>query len=569
MYRDIYNWMERELHLESSKILMIRKYAYQNACTDIKAVIDNKICTRDQLLKAIKDIYQMDAFDGNITKVKPIREMTISDMVTDGFIVTRNPENAMQILILLTKPQSKLVVIERVKESGAAGDIVVKFIFDSNFEIWKNSNKKDINENKLNAVASSLGNTRSVFDEKYDADEEELNLDSIVGIVNNVILEAVNENASDIHIEPCEEEIKIRFRVDGILKIHSIIANKAIHPQIVTRIKVLAKMDTNNFKTPQSGKINMIILDKEVDMRISTLPSIYGEKVTIRILVSQNVKIRTLEELGIKEDIAEKLRYLAAHPHGIILISGPTGSGKSSTLASVLTEINSNDSCLVTIEDPVEYKIKDATQVNVSEVTGLTFASVLREVLRQDPDIIMVGEIRDTETAKTAMTASSTGHLVFSTLHTNGAASAIARLSDMGVDHYMISDSLIGVLSQRLIKKLCPNCKKPHVVNKDDVGKYRLPKYMLGKEVYKACGCTKCSGGYDGRTIVPELLEVTESIQMAIHDRVSSKEIERIAIKQGMVKQTTYAYNLVCEGVTSIEEVFRIFGGVSSEEAGN
>lgn len=567
MYKDIYNWAERELYLESSKILMIKKYAYQNACTDIKAVMDNNICTRDQMVKAIKDIYQMETYEGNITGIKPIREMGIADMVTDGFVVTRNPENAMQVLILLTKPQSKLVIIGKVKESRAAGEIVVKFIFDDDFETWKNSNKKDINENKLNAVASSLGNTRSVFDEKYDADEEELSLDSIVGIVNNVILEAVNENASDIHIEPYEEEIKIRFRVDGILKVHSIIANKAIHPQIVTRIKVLAKMDTNNFKTPQSGKINMIILDKEVDMRISTLPSIYGEKVTIRILVSQNVKIRTLEELGIRNVLAEKLRYLAARPHGIILISGPTGSGKSSTLASVLTEINKSDSCLVTIEDPVEYKIKDATQVNVSEVTGLTFASVLREVLRQDPDIIMVGEIRDTETAKTAMTASSTGHLVFSTLHTNGAASAIARLSDMGVDHYMIADSLIGVLSQRLVKVLCPHCKKPHVVNQEDVSKYRLPKYMLGKEVYKACGCSKCNGGYAGRTIVPELLEVTESIQMAIHDRVSSKEIERLAIKQGMVKQTTYAYDLVKEGVTSIEEVFRIFGGVSSEEA--
>lgn len=565
MYKDIYNWIERNLEIETSKILALKTYAFKAGCSDIQAVIENKVCSVDEIKRAIRETYNMDTYSEDIRSVRPMKGISISDMVDNEFIASEVLGKLDQTLVLITKPQAKLAIVEKIK-TKINGEITVMYMFNSDFDIWKKNNSTDINDTKLNAVVSNIGVSNANPNEKYDANEEEINSESVVGIVNKLIFDAVNENASDIHIEPQESVIKIRFRVDGILKIHSTIASKGIHPQIVNRIKVLGKMNTNNFQTPQSGKINMTILNKEVDMRISTLPTIYGEKVTIRILISGNVKIRTLEELGIPLEIAKKVRYIAAHPHGIILVSGPTGSGKSSTLASILTEISSTEECLITIEDPVEYKIKEAAQINISNVTGLTFASVLREILRQDPDIIMVGEIRDAETARTAITASNTGHLVFSTIHTNSAVSTITRLVDMGVDYYMIADSLIGVISQRLVKVLCPNCKKEHKITVGDTEEYKLPKSLIGQSVYNPCGCHKCNNGYIGRTIVPEIMEINEPIMEAIHNQESSQFIEAIAIKYGMVKQLDYAYSLVLEGKTSMSEVFRTFGGVSDEK---
>lgn len=566
MYKDIYHWLEINKKVDSKRLSEIRKYALENRCSDIQAVVDSKVCSREEIIRAVKEIYLLETFEGNTGDLKPVRELSVSGMVDDGYMVSSNPYKPGEVLLLISRPQSKLALMEKVRAAKVTGNISVMFMFNSDFDIWKKSNEMFINDTKMNTVVSNIGVVNDVKSRKYEADQEEIDSDSVVGIVNKLISAAVDSNASDIHIEPSENKITVRFRIDGVLKVHTTISNVAIHGQIVNRIKILAGMDTNNFQTPQSGKINMSILDKEVDMRISTLPSIYGEKVTIRILVSRNVKIRTLEELGVKPNMAEKLRYLAANPHGIILVSGPTGSGKSSTLASIMTELNSEESCIITIEDPVEYKIDGATQVNVSDATGLTFASVLREVLRQDPDIIMVGEIRDVETAKIAVAASNTGHLVFSTIHTNGAVGTLSRLADMGVEPYMIADSLIGVLSQRLVKVLCDKCRKPHEIDLIDIKKYRLPKSMVGKTVYNPCGCHYCNKGYKGRTIVPELLEMNSNIRAAIHDKKSSQEVESLAERQGMKKQLEYAYELALEGTTSLEEVYRKFGGVQDEE---
>lgn len=570
MYKDIYSWVEEVKHLEPSKILELKRTAFNNKLSDVQAILSSGLCSRQEICKAIKDIYNLDTFYGDINSLRPIKEISLSKMLDSGYMIASSPDEPGVILVLLTDPTVKLVIQNELKNAGIQGKIKNRFILADDIESWKKKNQTEVNNTKLNAIASNINTGGAKTDDsKYKADEEEINDETIVGLVNKIIFEAANEEASDIHIEPLEENIIIRFRIDGILKIHSTIEDKRIHPQIINRIKIMAKMDTNNFLTPQSGKINMEILGKEVDMRISTLPSIYGEKVTIRILVSQNVTIRSLEELGVNAEMCDQIRYLADHPYGIIIISGPTGSGKTSSLASILTEISDVGQNIVTIEDPVEYKIKGATQVNVNEATGLTFANVLREILRQDPDIIMIGEVRDIETAKIAVTASNTGHLVFSTLHTNSAVSVIGRLIDMGVDNYMIADSLIGVINQRLVKVLCNKCKREHVINDEDVRKYKLPKRMLGKAVFEPCGCSDCNKGYTGRTIVPEILTVNNKIKEAVHNKESSQVIEQLALENGMTKQIDYAYELVLNGKTSLHEVYRLFGGVADEKNNN
>ena len=307
------------------------------------------------------------------------------------------------------------------------------------------------------------------------------------------------------------------------------------------------------------------------DIRVSTMPAIEGEKVVLRILNSQQGSARTLPELGFKQQSEKTLRRMFERPYGIVLVSGPTGSGKSSTLAAILNELNTEDTCMITIEDPVEYRISGATQVNVNPAAGLTFASVLRETLRQDPNIIMVGEIRDKETAEISMQASNTGHLVFSTIHTNSALSAITRLNDMGIDGYLVADNIIGIVSQSLIRKLCPHCKKKHIITEEDVEKYYAPHELVGVEAYQAgSGCDHCNGtGYMGRTVAFEILEMSPAITHAIHDRLSTAEIEKIAEKQHFVKKLDYAYELIREGVTTLHEVSRVIGGINSEKADN
>ena len=326
-------------------------------------------------------------------------------------------------------------------------------------------------------------------------------------------------------------------------------------------------MDVNNSRTPQSGKIRY----STYDIRVSTMPAVGGEKVVLRILNSQQGSARTLPQLGFKPASEKILRRMFNRPFGIVLVSGPTGSGKSSTLAAILNELNTEDVCMITIEDPVEYRISGATQVNVNPAAGLTFASVLRETLRQDPNIIMVGEVRDKETAEISMQASNTGHLVFSTIHTNSALSAITRLNDMGIDGYLVADNIIGIVSQSLIRKLCPKCRKKHIITEEDVEKYYAPRSMIGVESYVAGdGCEHCNGtGYSGRTVAFEILEMTPAITNAIHSRASTGDIEKIAESQNFVKKLDYAYDLVREGTTTLHEVSRVIGGINSEKADN
>lgn len=371
----------------------------------------------------------------------------------------------------------------------------------------------------------------------------------IIRFVNSLFMKAIEKRATDIHLEPRENDISIRLRIDGIL--HNFPAPpKSAYPGIVTRLKILSNLDIAERRLPQDGRIKIKIGLKEVDIRISTLPTIYGEKVVMRLLDKEKL-ILNMEELGFEQEDLEKFQKALKKPYGMIIVTGPTGSGKTTTLYSGLNFINTPEKNIITIEDPVEYEIEGINQVQVKPKIGLTFATVLRHILRQDPDVIMVGEIRDLETAQISIQAALTGHLVISTLHTNDTVSTISRLYYMGVEPYLIADALNIVLSQRLVRKICEECKTI-----DEEGTIALKNMGIeGVKAYKGKGCNICDfTGYYGRTGIYEVLEFTEEIKKMILEKKSDDEIRNYARKNGMKTLREAAINKVIKGITTFSE---------------
>ena len=354
----------------------------------------------------------------------------------------------------------------------------------------------------------------------------------IVRLVNSIFEQAITSRASDIHIEPFENEIKVRYRIDGVL--YDVLKlDIGILSSLVARIKIIGNMDIAEKRIPQDGRTTYIFSDKIYDMRISSLPCVYGEKIVVRV-IDKSAFVRSKAELGLTEEDEEKFNKLIAAPHGIILVCGPTGSGKSTTLYTILNELNTGTRNIITVEDPVESTIEGINQVEVNTKAGLTFAAALRSILRQDPDIIMIGEIRDRETADMAIRAAITGHLVLSTIHTNDAASAITRLVDMGIENFLISSSLVGVISQRLVRKLCSYCKEPYEPSEEE--KILLDiKQDENVKLYRKRGCHICDRkGYYGRTGVYEILIVTKELRKLINKKdVSSEEIKELLSNRG------------------------------------
>lgn len=378
----------------------------------------------------------------------------------------------------------------------------------------------------------------------------------VVKLVNTIIGNAVILKASDIHIEPFEDIVRIRARVDGQLQ-KMLEIPKNSHNSLVTRIKILANLNIAEKRVPQDGRILTRVNGKEVDLRVSVLPTINGEKVVIRIL-ARNVELIDKQKLGMRNDDLVKLNSILSNPYGIILVTGPTGSGKSTTLYAVLSELNTIQQNIITVEDPVEFSINGINQVNVNVKTGLTFASGLRSILRQDPDVIMVGEIRDGETAEIAVRASITGHVVLSTLHTNDAPSTVARLVDMGIEPYLISTSVTGIIAQRLVRKNCPKCSVWYDAKERE-------KEILGVNyndelrLKKGDGCPFCNGtGYKGRVGIYEILDINKEVREVISSGRNSDEIRDSAIKNGMKTLRDACVEHVLEGITTIEELMRV-----------
>jgi type IV pilus assembly protein PilB len=393
-------------------------------------------------------------------------------------------------------------------------------------------------------------------DELEAAAAEDINSSPIVVMVKEMIDAAVRQRASDIHIEALERKVRVRYRIDGALYERGKY-EIALLPAIVARIKIIGGMDISEKRKPQDGRITQIVDRMEYDIRVSVLPTVYGEKVVMRLTSKTNLT-REKSQLGLKPRELQRFDHILAHPHGILLVTGPTGSGKSTTLYTALSELNKEDVNIITVEDPVEANIDGINQVQVNNKAELTFASALRSILRQDPDIIMIGEIRDQETASIAVQASITGHLVVSTLHTNSSASTITRLEDMGIESYLIADSVIGVIAQRLVRRLCPHCKKERIATPEELRIMDLdPNQPL--TMYAPVGCSKCDNtGYRGRIGVYEIMTITPELQRIISSKQGAEKIKEQALKDGMSTLHMSATQYVVEGMTSYEEMLRV-----------
>jgi len=403
------------------------------------------------------------------------------------------------------------------------------------------------NEVNLASLADDIQESEDLLENEDDA--------PIIKLINAMLGEAIKLGASDIHVETFEKALIVRFRVDGILR-EVLRPNRRLSSLLVSRIKVMAKLDIAEKRVPQDGRISLRIAGRAVDVRVSTMPSSHGERVVLRLLDKNNSHLN-LADLGMTPSVQQAFSQLILKPHGIILVTGPTGSGKSTTLYAGLTEINTKDRNILTVEDPIEYELEGIGQTQVNTKVNMTFARGLRAILRQDPDVVMVGEIRDLETAQIAVQASLTGHLVLSTLHTNTAAGAITRMEDMGVEAFLLSSSLLGVLAQRLVRTLCPHCKAAHEPDKEERNLLGIAK-KDGVVIYRATGCEQCNfSGYRGRTGIHELLLVDEHIRELIHNGKGEQAIEKY-VRQHSPSIRADGFSKVLLGETTLEEVLRV-----------
>lgn len=415
-------------------------------------------------------------------------------------------------------------------------------------------------ERSIEEESIGIGSLR-LMDEEGQLEESALDLANeapVIKLVNLMITEALKERASDIHIEPSEDGVTVRYRIDGVL--YNVLSPPKRYQQaIVSRIKIMANLNIAENRLPQDGRIRIKFGANDVDIRVSIVPSVVGERVVMRLLVKDEKRF-SINHLGMRDELLKEFKDLLKIPHGIIIVSGPTGSGKTTTLYAAIKEINSTEKNIITIEDPVEYRIKGISQIQVNPKIDLTFANGLRSILRQDPEVIMVGEIRDRETAEIAVQAAMTGHLVLSTVHTNDAASGIVRLLDMGIEPYLIASTVNAFLSQRLVRVLCEYCKKPIYLDKDILIHEGInPELFKERQVYKAIGCSKCQNtGYHGRIGIFEMIKVDESIRKMIVSRKDASYIRDACVRNGMKTMLDDGIEKVLEGITTIDEVLRV-----------
>ena len=414
----------------------------------------------------------------------------------------------------------------------------------------------------IEEVAEELDsqNIDQLADEVAGSDDllDVVNRPPVIRLVNDILFRALQLRASDIHVHPYEAKIQIRYRIDGILY-DTLSLNRNVLPLIISRIKVMAGMDIAERRMPQDGRCSVRLGQREIDLRVSTVPTSYGERCVLRLL-DKSSGILTLDQLGLWEDDLKKFDTLLNRTHGIIFVTGPTGSGKSTTLYACLNRINSAEKNVMTIEDPIEYQLEGISQMQVAAKKGVTFVNALRHVLRQDPDVIMVGEVRDAETARMAIQSSLTGHLVFSTLHTNDSAGAISRLLDLDVEPYLVSSSLIAIMAQRLVRRVCPDCKKPYQPAPHELRELGLgDRLASGSQLVIGAGCDKCfQTGYRGRTGIYELMLISADIQNMVYQRTSAGTIKKAALDAGLQTLRMDGARKVLAGITTAQEVLRV-----------
>ena len=519
--------------------------------------------SREELYEVLQYIYETEYIDLSNYVIDPEVISLIPEKFALQFklIPISKNDDENELVIAMANPLDVYAIdfvrghtkIKKIKTMLAAEDDILSAI-NSYYELGE---YKDIIE--------KLG-TELTFKEEEDEDLQKLEAISkeapIIQLVNMLIVQGVKDRASDIHIEPNERGLLIRFRIDGMLHDNRILPNK-IKAAIISRVKILAKMDIAERRLPQDGRFQVKFGSREVDLRVSTIPTVFGEKVVLRILDKSKGLIE-LKNLGFLAEQLDQFKSIILKSYGIILLTGPTGSGKTTTLYAALNKVNSNEKNIITVEDPVEYKLNRVNQIQILPKIDLTFANALRSILRQDPDVIMVGEIRDSETAQIAVQAALTGHLVFSTLHTNDAASALTRLLDMGIEPFLISSSVIGVIAQRLVRVICEKCKEEYIPGEDILYGLKI-KDRLNKDskikLYRGKGCSSCKNtGYYGRTSIYELIVLDEEIRSLIVTKASSNVINNLAIKNGMKTLKDSGMEKVLQGITTIEEVLRVAG---------
>jgi type IV pilus assembly protein PilB len=458
--------------------------------------------------------------------------------------------NANKLTIAISDPFNILALDEIRMITGMDLDIMITTLSDIKRAIESFYSVKSSIDRALIEVVEEEST-------EFDLSREEaVSIDDapVVKLVNTILGQAVESGASDVHVEPFENETRVRYRIDGVL-FDMLTFPKHLHPPVSSRIKIMSGMDIAEKRHPQDGRILLRAEGRRIDIRVSSLPAIYGEKLVMRLL-DQATAMVGLEKLGLDPEEKVALDKIIKLPYGIILVTGPTGSGKSTTLYSILQTLNSYDVNITTVEDPVEYTIAGVNQVQINEKAGLTFDTVLRSILRQDPDIILVGEMRDTETAQLAVRAALTGHLVLSTLHTNDAPSSIIRMVDMGIPPFLVSSSVVAVMAQRLVRKLCPSCKVPYELPQDVAESLGLDGFTT---VYKPVGCDECRGtGYRGRTAIFEIMQMSEEIRRAVMTGATSDDLRAMAIRQGMRALRVSGAKKVKDGITSADEVLSV-----------
>ncbi len=468
--------------------------------------------------------------------------------------VMYDPRNLNVIRVAMADPMDMLALDDLSMVTNRLIDPVVA----TPREIMMAIDKYYGNAEALKAASSYEQEREDLFreDEVERMINDDVNNSPIVQLVNGMLEQAVRQRASDIHIEALEKKVRVRYRIDGAL-FERITYNIKLLPAIVARIKITGGMDISEKRKPQDGRITTFVDGKEYDIRVSILPTVFGEKVVMRI-TNKNALTVNKSQLGLGPHESELFDHILSNPNGIILVTGPTGSGKSTTLYTALSELNTEDVNIITVEDPVEANVNGINQVQTNNKAGLTFASALRSILRQDPDIIMIGEIRDGETAGIAVQASITGHLVVSTLHTNSAASTVTRLEDMGIPSYMIADAVVGIIAQRLVRRLCPKCKRLKQASQDELELLGFDEYAE-VSIYEPVGCGNCDdSGFRGRIGVYEILEVSEGVKKVIAKGGDAEEIKDAALENGMKTLRMCATQYVLDGITSVSEMVKV-----------
>ena len=562
--------------ITSEQLLDALEYQKKSGLKLGQILIEKGYITEKQLLEFLSKQFSIKFIEISKIELNPDIVSIIPESMAKRYsLIAISKEN--NVLSVAMVDPLNIVILDEVKlMTGYNVEPIFALEDDINNAIDKyyggQSSKEALDEILKKTQSSDSEGDLSVVESKEGSKDDIISLESkgeaapIIKMVNIIISSAIKSHASDIHIEPSHKETKVRFRIDGVLHPQPSVP-KRFHNAIVSRLKIMASLDISERRIPQDGRIKIKISEKEIDLRLSVLPCVYGEKIVMRILDSSGLKLK-LEDLGFEpENLAIFSKCIKA-PHGINLITGPTGSGKSTTLYSALSTLNTPDVNISTIEDPVEYNLEGINQVGVNPDVGLTFASGLRSFLRQDPDITMVGEIRDFETMSIAINAAMTGHLVFSTLHTNDAPGAITRIGMMGIEPFLTSSTLLMVVAQRLVRTICKNCKESYEVKPELLSGLGAPKSLIENNIkngkiylYKGRGCQNCSNtGYKGRVGIHEILEVSDPIRELIIDKADSNKIKEVAKKNGMITLRESALRKMMMGLTTVEEVIRVTG---------